>query len=100
MTSVVRCYFNQGPRGPPFSDDEECSGPNSVTQGGITSAMAGGSWIGALCSGFVSDRLGRKYAIMVGCIIWWAALQSLIIGADFVGSSVQSSVQPHKTLLC
>jgi MFS family permease len=65
-----KCYFNQGPRGPPFDDSDECSGPTSITQGGITSSMAGGSWLGALASGFLSDRMGRKYSIMAGCIIW------------------------------
>lgn len=64
-----KCYFNQGPDGPPYND-ELCSGPETLTQGGITAAMAGGSWVGALVSGPVSDRLGRKYAIMVGAVIW------------------------------
>jgi len=47
-------------------------GPNisSSTQGGITAAMPGGSFIGALASGFLSDRLGRKYSIQVGALIW------------------------------
>jgi MFS family permease len=63
------CYFNQGPHGPPFTD-EKCSGPRDLVQGGITASMAAGSWLGALISGPLSDRLGRKYSIMVGCIIW------------------------------
>ena len=68
-----KCYFNQGPNGPPFSYDNPekgCSGPRSLVQGGITASMAAGSWLGALISGFVSDLLGRKYAIMSGCVIW------------------------------
>lgn len=65
-----KCYFNQGPKGPPFTDDDDCSGPKSLHQGGITASMAAGSWVGALISGPLSDRLGRKYSIMVGCIIW------------------------------
>ncbi|KAJ5234099.1 Hexose transporter [Penicillium citrinum] len=68
-----KCYFNQGPNGPPFSYDNPekgCSGPRSLVQGGITASMAAGSWLGALVSGFVSDLLGRKYAIMSGCVIW------------------------------
>lgn len=63
------CYFNQGPHGPPYTQ-EKCSGPRELVQGGITAAMAAGSWLGALISGPLSDRLGRKYAIMVGCVIW------------------------------
>ena len=32
--------------------------------------MPGGSFVGALASGFLSDILGRKRAIQVGCLIW------------------------------
>ncbi|KAI5457850.1 general substrate transporter [Mariannaea sp. PMI_226] len=65
-----KCYFNQGPDGPPFNDSENCSGPKSLHQGGITASMAAGSWVGALISGPLSDRMGRKYSIMAGCIVW------------------------------
>ena len=59
------CYFNQS-----GMQDGQCVGPTSSTQGGITAAMPGGSWVGALASGFLSDRLGRKKSIMIACIIW------------------------------
>lgn len=75
-TPAYKCYFNQGPWGPPFNDMDKCSGPSSLNQGGITAAMPAGSWLGALISGFISDRLGRKYSIMVGCIIWYVHPQS------------------------
>lgn len=78
-TMSYKCYFNQGPHGPPF-DDQLCSGPKSSTQGGITSAMPAGSWVGAILSGFISDILGRKKAIMIGCIIW--CIGSTIIAAS------------------
>ncbi|KAH0602874.1 uncharacterized protein H6S33_008524 [Morchella sextelata] len=57
-------------------------GPNipSDTQGGITAAMPGGSFIGALCSGWLSDKLGRKYTIQIGAIIW--CIGSIIICAS------------------
>lgn len=42
--------------------------------------MAGGSWLGALCSGFISDRFGRKSAIMIGSVIW--IIGSIIISAS------------------
>ncbi|KAI5806989.1 high affinity glucose transporter [Geopyxis carbonaria] len=47
-------------------------GPNiaSDVQGGITAAMPGGSFVGAICSGWLSDRMGRKYSIQVGSVIW------------------------------
>ena len=68
--NAYKCYFNQGPDGPPFNDNTTCSGPRSLVQGGITASMAGGSWLGALVSGVLSDRLGRKSSIMIGCIFW------------------------------
>ncbi|PHH80223.1 hypothetical protein CDD80_2424 [Ophiocordyceps camponoti-rufipedis] len=74
------CYFNQGPSGPPFNDDEKCTGPRDVVQGGITAAMAAGSWLGALASGPLSDRAGRRYSIMVGCVIW-------VIGSSIICAS-------------
>ena len=58
------CYFDQGRKG-------TCSGPRPNVQGGITAAMPGGSFVGALVSGFLSDRLGRKRAIQIGAVIWY-----------------------------
>ena len=69
-TESFKCYFNQGDQGPPFNDNPKCSGPTSLNKGGITASMSAGSWLGALISGPLSDRLGRKYSIMLGCIIW------------------------------
>jgi MFS family permease len=39
-------------------------------QGGITAAMPGGSFCGALVSGYLTDKLGRRRAIQIGCAIW------------------------------
>lgn len=33
--------------------------------------MAGGSFIGAIISGHLSDMFGRRKAIQVGSVIWW-----------------------------
>ncbi|PNY27413.1 High-affinity glucose transporter [Tolypocladium capitatum] len=73
---AYKCYFNQGDNAP----GEPCSGPRDTVQGGITAAMAAGSWLGAIVSGPLSDRLGRKYAIMVGCIVW-------VIGSTIICAS-------------
>jgi MFS family permease len=32
--------------------------------------MPGGSFIGALISGYLTDKLGRRRAIQIGCAIW------------------------------
>ena len=69
-TKAYLCYFNQGPDGPPYSDSTNCSGPRSNVQGGITASMAGGSWLGSLISGLLTDRFGRKKAIQIGSICW------------------------------
>ena len=68
--NAYKCYFNQGPQGPPFNDNLNCSGPRSLVQGGITASMAGGSWLGALISGILSDRVWRKRLIQFGCLVW------------------------------
>lgn len=68
-TDNYRCYFNKGAIH--YVDGvKKCPGPNADVQGGITASMAGGSWLGALVSGFLSDILGRKKSIIVGSIIW------------------------------
>lgn len=55
--------------------------PNSNMQGGITASMSGGSLIGALAAGYISDHFGRRYALMVASLIW------------VVGAAVQCSSQ-------
>jgi MFS family permease len=64
-TKQYKCYFDQSGNG-------SCTGPKASVQGGITASMAGGSWLGALISGLLSDRLGRKKAIMTGAVIWYS----------------------------
>ncbi|GAM86371.1 hypothetical protein ANO11243_043850 [Dothideomycetidae sp. 11243] len=75
-TQAYLCYFNQQ------GHDKTglCLGPRSSVQGGITASMAGGSWLGALISGFLSDRLGRKTAIQIGAVIW--VIGSIIVSAS------------------
>ena len=66
-TWQYKCYFNQGPA---TLDVTQCQGPKASVQGGITAAMPGGSWLGALVSGYISDIFGRKKSIMIGSVIW------------------------------
>ncbi|KAL2133749.1 hypothetical protein VTI74DRAFT_1731 [Chaetomium olivicolor] len=74
-TQPYLCQFNQ--RG--FDKNGLCLGPTDSVQGGITAAMPGGSWLGALFSGFVSDRFGRNNSIQIGSSIW--ILGSIIVAA-------------------
>jgi MFS family permease len=79
-TNQYRCYFNQGPNGPPYNNEPKCSGPRADVQGGITASMPGGSFVGALTSGFLTDIFGRKRAIQIGAIIW--CIGSIIVCAS------------------
>jgi MFS family permease len=64
-------------------DPNKCYGPKPDVQGGITAAMPGGSWLGALISGFLSDKLGRKRSIQVGAIIWYETTTTSAITANW-----------------
>ncbi|KAK7204148.1 general substrate transporter [Myxozyma melibiosi] len=44
--------------------------PLGTRQGGITSAMAGGSLLGALSSSYLGDRFSRKISIQIGAVLW------------------------------
>ncbi|KAK9428001.1 general substrate transporter [Lipomyces doorenjongii] len=89
--------------------------PLGARQGGITSAMAAGSLVGALCSSFLCDRLSRKVGIQFGAVVWCigSALQSastgvkmLVIGRIVAGLCIgltttivpiyQSEISPRK----
>jgi sugar porter (SP) family MFS transporter len=76
-TQQYKCFFNQTGQG----DDGSCGGPTSSTQGGISAAMPGGSFVGALISGIVTDWLGRRMAIQVGSVIW--CIGSAIVCSSF-----------------
>ena len=95
-TQHYRCYFNQGG----VNEDGNCAGPNADVQGGITASMPGGSFLGALTSGFLSDILGRKRAIQIGAVIWCigSAITSASqnIGMLVVGRFINGvSISPH-----
>lgn len=62
--------------------------PNSLTQGGITASMAGGSFISSLTCGFLVDRLGRRPVIQIASVFW------------MIGCAIQSSSQNVAQLIC
>ncbi|EPQ31450.1 uncharacterized protein PFL1_00785 [Pseudozyma flocculosa PF-1] len=71
-----------------------CSpGPSADVQGGITASMAGGSFLGAIVSGLLTDRLGRKKAIFLSCILW-------IIGSIISCASVNVGMLVVGRILC
>lgn len=44
--------------------------PDSITQGGITASMAGGSFLGSLVSSSVTDAFGRRVSLHVCATLW------------------------------
>ena len=61
--------------------------PSGTTQGGIGAALAGGSVIGAIMAGPVSNRIGRRDAIAFACF-WWLLGTSIQAGCNGVGMLV------------
>ena len=61
--------------------------PSGTTQGGIGAALAGGSVIGAIMAGPVSNRIGRRDAIAFACL-WWLVGTAVQAGCNGVGMLV------------
>ncbi|BAO40686.1 high-affinity glucose transporter [Kluyveromyces marxianus DMKU3-1042] len=61
--------------------------PNATAQGGITGAMAAGSFLGSLLSPNFSDTFGRKLSLHICSILW------------IVGSIIQSAAQDEAMLI-
>lgn len=55
--------------------------PKGVVQGAIGSALAAGSVVGSAVAGPLSDKFGRRDAILFACVFW------------LIGTSVQVSSQ-------
>ncbi|KAJ5887401.1 hypothetical protein N7495_007442 [Penicillium taxi] len=75
-TQQFKYFFNQLD-----TEDGRCGGPTPSTQGGISAAIPGGSFAGALISGILTDWLGRKSAIQVNSVIWCL----VVLSTEFVG---------------
>lgn len=58
--------------------------PSGTTQGGIGAALAGGSVIGAIMAGPVSNYIGRRDAIAFACF-WWLLGTAVQAGCNGVG---------------
>ena len=61
--------------------------PHGIVQGGIGAALAGGSVIGAIMAGPVSNRLGRRDAIFFACF-WWLLGTALQTSCNGIGMLV------------
>lgn len=74
-TPNYKVYFNGGNDIPYQQANKplgwvDSAGPASDVQGGITASMAGGSFLGAVISGMMTDKLGRRNSIFVSSIIF------------------------------
>jgi len=61
--------------------------PHGITQGGIGAALAGGSVIGAIIAGPISNRIGRRDAIFFACF-WWLLGTALQTSCNGIGMLV------------
>ena len=61
--------------------------PHGIVQGGIGAALAGGSVIGALMAGPVSNKIGRRDAIGFACL-WWLLGTAVQAGCNGIGMLV------------
>lgn len=61
--------------------------PHGIVQGGIGAALAGGSVIGAIIAGPVSNKIGRRDAIAFACF-WWLLGTSIQAGCNGIGMLV------------
>ncbi|KAI0142225.1 high-affinity glucose transporter [Xylariaceae sp. FL1272] len=77
-TEPYKCQYNVQGNDPVTG---ACRGPDANLQGGIVASMPAGSFVGALLSGFISDRFGRKTSIQIGALIW-------IVGSIIIAASV------------
>jgi MFS family permease len=55
--------------------------PQGIVQGGIGAGLAGGSVIGAIMAGPVSNRIGRRDVIFFACL-WWLLGTSIQAGCN------------------
>lgn len=67
--------------------------PDSTTQGGITAAISGGSFIGCFAAFALMDRTGRRTLLQIGCWIF-------IVGAVLCAASVDIAMLIVGRFLC
>lgn len=61
--------------------------PSGTLQGGIGASLAGGSVIGALFAGTLSNLFGRKMALFIACL-WWLVGTALQVSTTTVAQLV------------
>ena len=65
--------------------------PNSDLQGGITASMSAGSFVGAIGAGFLADKLGRKIALQIACVIFSIGC-SIVCSSQNVGQLIAGRI--------
>ena len=65
--------------------------PAGVTQGAIGAGLAAGSVIGSIVAGPISNKIGRRDAIMFSCL-WWLVGTAVQTGNNGVGSLIAGRV--------
>lgn len=61
--------------------------PSGTLQGGINASLAGGSVIGAIFAGSLSNKFGRKIALFISCL-WWLVGTSLQVSTHSVAQLI------------
>ncbi len=65
--------------------------PSGVTQGAIGSALAAGSIVGSIIAGPISDKFGRRDALMFASF-WWLAGTTLQVATNGRGMLIAGRV--------
>lgn len=61
--------------------------PSGTLQGGINASLAGGSVIGAIFAGTISNKFGRKLALFFSCL-WWLVGTTLQVSTHSVAQLI------------
>lgn len=65
--------------------------PAGALQGAIGSALAAGSVLGSLIAGPISNKIGRRDAVMFACL-WWLAGTAVQVSCQNVGQLIAGRI--------
>jgi MFS family permease len=81
LSSRSRFHILLDKHNPIRSHRDYFSNPSGIAQGAIGSSLAGGSVIGSIIAGPISDKFGRRKALGFACI-WWLLGTSLQVATN------------------